>query len=185
MHHQKRETEGEIRREIMKERRLRKMKGSGDKLEVKKQIGKHGERTGRRRGEKSYLSVSSRPSETNKRADRDSRDILSVSAFLYSKKEAEGERERYREREGDRVLAQVEGEMEFDRRENWFSGMRFRCDREGGERGGVSNTHRQYRPVNIHLLDHNNKMQRESERGRERTFTVTAICSNQISFIFK
>ncbi len=40
--------------------------------------------------------------------------------------------------------------------------------REGGERGGVSNTHRQYRPVNIHLLDHNNKMQREREREAER-----------------
>ncbi len=40
--------------------------------------------------------------------------------------------------------------------------------REGGERGGVSNTHRQYRPVNIHLLDHNNKMQRERERERQR-----------------
>lgn len=57
--------------------------------------------------------------------------------------------------------------------------------REGEERGGVSNTHRQYRPVNLHLLDHNHEMQRARERQAERTFTVTAICSNQISFIFK
>lgn len=55
-----------------------------DKLEVKEQIGKHGERTGRRRGEKSYLSFSSRPSETNKRADRDSRDALRVSALSFN-----------------------------------------------------------------------------------------------------
>lgn len=42
--------------------------------------------------------------------------------------------------------------------------------REGEERGGVSNTHRQYRPVNLHLLDHNHKMQTERERQAERTF---------------
>ncbi len=88
-----RNNEGE---EIEEDERIR------DKLEVKEQIGKHGERTGRRRGEKSYLSVSSRPSETNKRADRDSRDTLRVSALPLTEKETEGERERYIEREKER-----------------------------------------------------------------------------------
>lgn len=70
-----RNNEGE---EIEEDERIR------DKLEVKEQIGKHGERTGRIRGEKSYLSVSSRPSETNKRADRDSRDTHRVSALSFN-----------------------------------------------------------------------------------------------------
>lgn len=85
-----RNNEGE---EIEEDERIR------DKLEVKEQIGKHGERTGRIRGEKSYISVFP-PDHLKqiKELTETAETHLECQRFPLTEKETEGERERYIER---------------------------------------------------------------------------------------